>query len=77
VFGSTIADAADGTDGIFERRAHPDYSAFGSAFTTEGNLDAERPKKCLRPAQVAGEGARIFGPAGIVACLTGALNADR
>ena len=60
-FKPSIADAADGADGIFDRRAHPDYSLSGSAFTTEGNVDAERPKKCLRPTQVAGEGARIFG----------------
>ena len=63
-------------DGIFERRAHPDYSAFGSAFTTKGNLDAERPKKCLRTTQVAGKGAGIFRPASVIACLTGAFNAD-
>jgi hypothetical protein len=74
-FRLTIA-GADGADGIFERRAHPDYSASGSAFTTEGNVDAERPKKRLRPTQVAGEGAGIFGLAGAVASLTGAFNAD-
>jgi hypothetical protein len=34
------ADAADGADGIFERRAYPDYSISGSTFTTEGNVDA-------------------------------------
>src|SRR5271165_910155 len=62
--------AADGADGIFERRAHPDDSASGSPFTTEGNVDAQRPKKCLRPTQVAGEGAGIFGPADAVACPT-------
>ena len=33
----------------------------GSAFTTERNIDAKRPKKCLRPTQAAGEGARSFG----------------
>src|ERR1700730_8832714 len=70
------ADAADGADGIFERRAHPDYSASGSTFTTEGNLEAEPAKKCLRPTQVAGVGARIFGPAGPVTCLPRAFNAD-
>jgi hypothetical protein len=59
---ATIADAADGADGIFQRRAHPDHSTAGSAFTTEGNVDPERPKKSLRPTQVTGEGARIFGP---------------
>jgi hypothetical protein len=68
------ADAADIADGIFARRANPDYSISGSAFTTEGNIDAERSKKCLRPAQVAAEDSRILGPTGIVRCLTGALN---
>ena len=58
---ATIADAADGADGIFQRRAHPDHPTAGSAFTTEGNVDPERPKKCLRPTQVTGEGARILG----------------
>ena len=75
-FGPTFADAADGADGIFERRAYPDYSASGSAFTTEGNVDAERPKKRLRATQVAGEGARIFGPADPVARLPGAFNTN-
>jgi hypothetical protein len=37
---SDVADAADGADDI---SAHFDYPASGSAFTTEGNLDAERP----------------------------------
>ena len=46
---AAIADAADGADGIFQRRAHPDYSTTGSAFTPEGNVDPERPKKRLRP----------------------------
>jgi hypothetical protein len=70
------ADAADGADGISERLAQLDYPASGSAFTTEGNLDAERPKKCLRPAQVASEGAGIFGPVDVVACRARAFNAD-
>jgi hypothetical protein len=42
----------------------------------EGNLDAERAKKCLRPAQVAGESARISRPAKVVASVTGAFSAD-
>ena len=41
----------------------------------KGNIDAERPQKCLRPTQVAGEGAGIFGPADAAACLTGAFSA--
>ena len=53
---AAIADAADGADGIFQRRAHPDYSITGSAFTPEGNVDPERPKRRLRPTQVTGEG---------------------
>jgi hypothetical protein len=73
-FGPTFAAVADGADGIFERRAHPDYSA--SAFTTECNVDAERPQKCPRPTQVPGESARIFGPAGPVACLPAAFDAN-
>src|SRR5262245_1622232 len=51
----------------------PDDSISCSAFTIEGNLDANRPKKRLRPTQVAGKGPRIFGPAGVVACPPGAL----
>jgi hypothetical protein len=75
---ATIADVADGADGIFQRRAYPDYSASGSAFTTEGNVDAERPKEALRPTQVAGEGAGILGPAGAVLrnTLTAAFKAN-
>ena len=69
-FEPTVADAADGAD------AHPDDSTSSSALTTEGNVDAERPKKSLRPTQVAGESAGIFGPAGVVSCLAGAFNAD-
>src|SRR5258708_37193578 len=73
---ATIADVADGADGIFQRRAYPDYSASGAAFTTKGNVEAEHPKKCLCPAQMPSESAGVFGPAGAVACLTGAFNAD-
>ena len=44
-----IADAADGADGIFERRAHPDHSASGSAFTTEGmSMPSVRRNVCAR-----------------------------
>ena len=58
------ADGADGADGIFDRRTHPDHPASGSAFTTEGNFDAQRPKERLRATQAAGERAGIFWPAG-------------
>jgi hypothetical protein len=58
-------------------KRYPDYSASCSAFTTEGNVDAERPKKRLRPTQVAGEGAGIFGPADAVVCVTGPFAAGR
>jgi hypothetical protein len=37
-----VADAADGADDI---SAHPDYPVSGSAFSTEGNLDAVRPEE--------------------------------
>ena len=59
-----MADAADGADGIFECRANPDDPAAGAAFTTERDVDAQRPQERLRPAQAAGERARVFGPAG-------------
>ena len=48
----------------------------GSALTTEANIDAERPKRRLHPTQVAGQSARIFGPAGAVACLPSTFNAN-
>jgi hypothetical protein len=53
-------------------------SASGSAFTTERNLDTERPKKRLCATQVAGEDAGIFRPTGAVPrdTITVALNAD-
>ena len=75
-FAPTFTDAADGADAIFERCAHPNESASGSTFTTEGNLDAERPKRCLHPTQVAGEGPRVFGPAGGAVCVPAAFNAN-
>src|SRR6476620_10318863 len=57
---------------------HPDYSASGSAFATERNLDTERPKKRLCATQVAGEGAVIFRPIGAVPrdTITAAFKAD-
>src|SRR5262245_6400762 len=57
---------------------HPDYSASGSAFTTERNLDTERPKKRLCATQLAGEDAGIFRPTGAAArdTITAAFDAD-
>jgi hypothetical protein len=46
-FGPTLAGPADGTGGAdvtFRRSAYPDYSGSSSAFTTERNIDANRPK---------------------------------
>src|SRR6516225_6354368 len=51
----------------------PDDPISCSTFTIEGDLDAKRSKKRLRPTQVAGKDARIFGPASVVACPPGAL----
>ena len=61
---TTLAHAADGADGIFAGRTHPDDPISGVAFTAEGNVDAQRPQERLRPAQSTGECARVFGPAG-------------
>jgi hypothetical protein len=55
-------DDADGADGIFCARAHPDHPRPHSAFTREGNLDPERPQERLRPPQPAGERPRVFCP---------------
>jgi hypothetical protein len=44
--GST--DDADGADGIFSTRAHPDHSRPCPAFTSERDLDAQRPQERLR-----------------------------
>ena len=49
-----IADDADGADGIFWPRTDPDHSGSSSAFTTEGDVDAQYPKenvciRCSRP----------------------------
>jgi len=58
--GST--DDADGADGIFSTRAHPDHSRPCPAFTRERDLDAQRPEERLRPSQQTGERPRIFCP---------------
>ena len=44
------ADAADAADGTVGPRTDLDYPASGSAFTTKGNVNAQRPKKGLRAA---------------------------
>src|SRR5215510_13687716 len=58
-----VADAADGTDGIFLRCTYPNDPASGPAFPAEGNVDAQCPQERLRAAQAASECAGIFGPA--------------
>jgi hypothetical protein len=45
-----LADA-DGADGIFGPGMNPDHPGSSSAFTTEGNLNAEHAKKRLRTTQ--------------------------
>jgi hypothetical protein len=55
---------ADGTDGVFRIRAHPNHSCPGAAFTRERYLDAQRPPERLRPPQPTGERSRIFCPLG-------------
>jgi hypothetical protein len=45
---------------MFHQSAYPDHSRSGSAFATERNVDPQRPKTCLRPTQMRGQGARIF-----------------
>ena len=71
-----MTDAADGTDG-FAHDTNPDDPVAGAALTSEGDVDAERPQERLRPAQLAGELAGAFGPAGVaiettLAAATGA-----
>jgi len=56
-----VAHAADGADGVCERRVHPDDPGSGAAFTTEGHLDAGGPQEGLRPAQTAGERRGFLG----------------
>jgi hypothetical protein len=48
-----IADDADGADDVFWPRADPDHSGSSSAFTTEGDVDAQYPKERLRTTQAA------------------------
>src|SRR5262245_2204828 len=72
-----MADGADGADGTFGPRTDPDHPASSSAFTSEGNVDAQHPKERLLTAQAAGECAGILGPAGaltqkVVAAAVGA-----
>src|SRR5262249_31680201 len=57
-----IADDADGADGIFRHRTDPDHSGASSAFTTEGDVDAQYPKECLRTTQSAGKFPGTLGP---------------
>jgi hypothetical protein len=57
-------DSADGTDGVFNARAHPDDSRTGPAFTRKRDLDAQRPQERLCPSQSTGERPRRFWPAG-------------
>jgi hypothetical protein len=54
-----MADATDGTDGMFGTRAHADHSRSFSALARECNLDAQRPQECLQPPQSAGVRPRI------------------
>jgi hypothetical protein len=42
-------DDADGADGIFSARAHPDHSRPQPAFTGERDLDAQCAEERLRP----------------------------
>jgi len=57
-----ITDDADGADGIFWPRTDPDHSGSSSAFTTEGDVDAQCPKECLRTTQSAGKFPGTLGP---------------
>jgi hypothetical protein len=61
------ADNADGTDGIFSSRAHLDHLGSCPAFTSERDIDTQRPEERLRPPQSTGERPRIFCP-----CYAGA-----
>jgi hypothetical protein len=60
---ATSTDDADGADGIFSTRAHPDHSRPCPAFSSERDLDAQRREKRLRPPQSTGERPRIFAHA--------------
>jgi len=57
-----IADDADGADGIFWSRMNPDHPGSSSALTTEGDVDAQYPKECLRTTQSAGKFPGTLGP---------------
>jgi len=57
------ARAVNVADAIFESRTHRDYSASGSTFPTEGNVDAQSSKTRLRARRAACERTRIFGAA--------------
>ena len=61
---TTRPHAADGADGIFAGRTHPDDPIPGAAFTTEGNVDAHCPQEGLSPAKAAGERV-VFWPTGV------------
>src|SRR5262245_4895015 len=72
-----VADAADGTDGIFLSCSYPNDPSSGPAFPAEGNVDAQCPQKRLRAPQAASECAGVFGPAStltqkVVAAAVGA-----
>src|SRR3954454_10392790 len=48
---------------MFEGLSEPDHPGPSPAFTPEMDLDAQRPKECLRTTQPAGELPRGFWPA--------------
>jgi hypothetical protein len=52
---SRRALAAHAAAGILEYAMYPDDPGSGGAFTSEGNLDAERPQERLRAPQAAGQ----------------------
>ncbi len=56
------ADETDAADAIFSPRAYPDHSRPRTAFTREGNLNAERAEERLRAPESTGEGPRVFCP---------------
>src|SRR5512132_778953 len=59
---TTATDDADGADGVFSIRAHPDDPRPCAAFPGKRDLDAQRPEEGLRPPQSTGKGPRIFCP---------------
>src|SRR6516164_1259695 len=56
------ADAAGGRGGVFGAHVNSDHPGSSSAFTAEGNLDAQRPKERLRTTQSAGECPGVLRP---------------